>query len=174
MKIGIFSDVHDNIDNLKKAQKVFEENGIEMAIFCGDLVSPFTLKFLSEWKWEVKAVFGNNEGDKWGFARRFNKYDLSNIEYPKSGIFWEFEKEGKRFGVFHGNSEEVVKIMIEGAKYDVVCTGHDHEPKIKKINNLLWINPGSVTGISENPDIKNGTVAIYDSEKNEALFFELK
>jgi putative phosphoesterase len=169
MIIGIFSDTHDNKINIAKAYDIFKERGVEKAYFCGDLVSPFTLNYLKDWPFAIKAVFGNNEGDKWGIQRRFEKYHITNIEYAeKSGLVFKEEIEGQKIAVFHGHSEEITEALIDSQKYDLVCTGHTHQPHIKKIGKTIWINPGSVTGISEDPSVKNGSVAIYNSETKEA------
>ncbi|MGD9128924.1 MAG: metallophosphoesterase [Candidatus Woesebacteria bacterium] len=173
MKIGIFSDSHDNIENLNKADAVFQENEIKQAFFCGDLVSPFVLKFIKDWPFPIKAVFGNNEGDHWGIAGRLKKYSITNIEYPARGIFWEEKFAGIKIAVFHGDSQEITKNLIDSGNYDLVLTGHTHEPHIKKIENTTWINPGSVAGVSENPDIKAGTIAIYDLKTKQGKIIEL-
>jgi hypothetical protein len=161
MIIGIFSDIHDNIDHLNQAYQIFISNHVEQCFFCGDLVSPFTLKFLSQWSIPIKAVLGNNEGDKWGIIRRLKQYQ-SRIEYPEKGYIFEHQIEGKNIFQFHGHLSEVTHLAIESGKYDVVLTGHTHEPTITTMNQTIWINPGSVTGISENPQITGGTVAVFD------------
>jgi putative phosphoesterase len=161
MIIGIFSDVHDNIPNLNRARDVFIDHKVEMCFFCGDLVSPFTLKYFDSWPMPIKAVLGNNEGDKWGITRRLKKYNLP-IKYPEKGYIFEHHISEKNIFQFHGHLSQATDLAIQSGKYDLVLTGHTHQPHIKTINNTTWINPGSVTGISENPDIKTGSVAIYD------------
>ena len=168
MNIGIFSDIHDNIDKLNHAFDVFQKEQVDQAIFGGDLVSPFTLKFLKSWPFPIKAVFGNNEGDTWGIARRLKKYALTNFEYPEKGFFWEMECETKKIAVFHGHLYEVTQLMVESGKYDLVVTGHTHEPHIKTVKSTLWINPGCVCGVSENEKVTTATVALYNSTTNQA------
>ena len=43
MKIGVLSDSHDNLPNIRKAVEVFSKNGVEALIHGGDFCSPFTL-----------------------------------------------------------------------------------------------------------------------------------
>lgn len=175
MMIGIFSDTHDNIVNIAKALKVFEDKKVAKTYFCGDLVSSFTLKYLKDWPFSIKAVFGNNEGDKWGIKRRFEESQITNIEYgKKSGLIFEEEVENKSIVVFHGHSEEITQALIASQKYDLVCTGHTHVPHIKKIGKTTWINPGSVTGVSEDLNLKIGSVAIYNLETMNAEIIYLK
>ncbi len=161
MILGIFSDVHDNITNLNLAKNVFLQNHVDACFFCGDLVSPFTIKFLESWPMPIKAVLGNNEGDKWGIIRRLKKYSTT-IEYPEKGYIFEHQIDGNKIFQFHGHLNQVTDLAINSGKYNLVLTGHTHEPHIKTVNHTTWINPGSVTGIAENSNIQFGTVAIYD------------
>lgn len=166
MILGIFSDTHDNKQNIEKAKQVFLENKVELCLFTGDLVSPFTLKFLSEWPIQIRAIFGNNEGDKWGIKRRFKSFDIKNIEYaPKSGLFWKIEHEDGNIALFHGHIPEFTDLLVKSGDYQLVCTGHTHVPHIKVINGTTWLNPGSVTGFStDDPTIERGSVAIFDTK----------
>ncbi|NMC35579.1 metallophosphoesterase [Candidatus Beckwithbacteria bacterium] len=168
MKIGIFSDTHDNVANLEKAHQIFNNHNIELALFCGDLVSPFMFKFLSDWPWPIKMVFGNNEGDKYGIIRRLQQYDLHKIEYAPKGNIFSLEEDGQKIAVFHGNGAEITQALLTCGDYDLVCTGHDHVAKISQIGKTLWVNPGTVAGVSENPEVTKGSVAIYDTKSRQA------
>ncbi len=73
MKIGVLSDTHDNLPNIRKAVEVFSKNGVEALIHAGDFCSPFTLaefKPLAEKGMKMYAVFGNNDGDRLLLVRR--------------------------------------------------------------------------------------------------------
>lgn len=175
MTIGIFSDTHDNAINIAKVAEVFKKKKIERAYFCGDLVSPFTLNYLKDWPFPIKAVFGNNEGDKWGIHRRFEKYKITNIEYgAKSGLIFQEEIDKQKIILFHGHSQEITQALLDSQEYDLVFTGHTHQPHIKKVGKTIWINPGSVTGISEDPTIKVASVAIHNLEtkKTELVYLQ--
>ena len=161
MKLGIISDIHDNIVNLKKAIEVLNNEQVKKVYFCGDLVSPFTLKWFKDFQEPIKAVFGNNEGDKVGIQRRINKYRL-NLEYgPKQGLIFEDKIQSFNLAVFHGHSYEITTALVDSSKYNLLFTGHTHEPHIKKLKNKIWINPGSVTGFAEKVWNKP-SMAIFD------------
>lgn len=176
MNIGIFSDTHDNKQNIEKAKNTFIENNVELCLFTGDLVSPFTLKFFSEWPFPIKAIFGNNEGDKWGIKRRFKTFNITNIEYaPKSGLFWKIEHEDGDIALFHGHIREFTDLLVRSGEYQLVCTGHTHIPNIKVENNTTWINPGSVAGFStDDPTISQGSVAVFDTKTKKAIIIALE
>lgn len=175
MIIGIFSDTHDNKQNIEKAKNVFIQNNVQLCLFTGDLVSPFTLKFLGEWPFPIKAIFGNSEGDKWGIKRRFKTFNIENIEYaPKSGLFWKIEHPDGNIALFHGHIKEFTDLLVKSSEYQLVCTGHTHVPHIKVLGKTTWINPGSVTGFStDDPSIDRGSVAIFDTKTKEANIIEL-
>ncbi len=40
--IGIMSDSHDNLDAIRKAVKIFNNEDLDLVIHAGDLISPFT------------------------------------------------------------------------------------------------------------------------------------
>ncbi len=164
MKIGILSDIHDNREHLRRAHAIFRTQEVELVIFTGDLVSPFTLKEFASWKMPIKAVFGNNEGDKWGIKRRLQKYQLDHLEYgPKSGLFHEIETPEGKIAAFHGHIPKFTALLISSQEYLLVCTGHTHEPLIEKHGKTTWINPGSVTGISEDDAVQTGSIATFDT-----------
>jgi putative phosphoesterase len=55
-----------------------------------------------------------------------------------------------RIGVIHGEGHpdtliDYVKEQFKGEKLDCVIYGHTHEPSIEKIDDTLYVNPGSPT-----------------------------
>src|SRR3989339_670173 len=150
MKIGIFSDSHDQVEKLIEVKKVFEENKVEIVIFCGDLVSSFNFLKLKQINWNIpiKAVFGNNEGDRIGIKRKAEKYGV-NIEYPKHGLTWDLECDSCKIAVFHGHDKVITEALLNSQKYDLLCTGHTHVSHLKKVGKTIWINPGSLITFSE-------------------------
>jgi len=40
MKIGLISDSHDHIDNIRKSVEVLKDRGVSLVIHAGDFVSP--------------------------------------------------------------------------------------------------------------------------------------
>jgi uncharacterized protein len=173
MIIGILSDVHDHLDRLVEAQRIFAEHQVEEIIFCGDLVSPYILPYLAKWPWRIHAVFGNNEGDKLGFMRRFKELNITNIEYPDRDYIHDITIANKRIFIFHGHLPEVTTLAIESGKYDVICSGHTHDPHIKTVNKTVWINPGSLTGISANQSDSKPTIAILNLNSMSGEIIEL-
>ena len=77
MKIGVLSDTHDHLPNIRKAVEVFPKIGVEAVIHGGDFCSPFTLaefKPLADKGLKMYAVFGNNDGDRVLLVRRGGEF----------------------------------------------------------------------------------------------------
>jgi len=168
MKVGIISDTHDNLISLKKAIQIFKEQKIEMLIHCGDWVSPFTLEFfdreMKDLDIPVKSVVGNNPGDLKRTMMSNTKMN-NPIEWPKT-VLLNFDLEGKKIVVYHGDDREILKTLIDSQKYDIIFTGHTHAVRNEVIGKTLIVNPGTTCYACEGKIIDKASVAIYDSQTN--------
>jgi putative phosphoesterase len=156
MKVGVFSDVHDHLANLKKALSLFESNGIETLIFCGDFCSPIPSRTIGAYNGKVHCVFGNGDGD------RFTINNFAIKEFPNlilHGEHAELEMDNRKLAVTHyplyGHA------LASTSNYDAVFSGHTHEVSQEVIGNCLWVNPGEVMGA-----FGDATCAIYDTVSN--------
>ncbi len=150
IKIGIISDSHDNMENIKKAVKIFQDKKTDIIFHLGDFVNPATILLFRGLK--LKAVFGNNDGDKFRLIRSFNE-----IKGEILGEFGEAELGGLKFALYHGVSPEIKEALIKCGKYDAVFSGHTHILENKKIGDTLSINPGTAHGFGS-----RATIAIFD------------
>lgn len=146
MKIGIISDSHDNLTNLEKAFVILNNQKVELVFFGGDLSAPFVVGYFKKIRCPVKAVFGNNEGDKINILRKIEVNKLEIDYASKQGLMWDLVLANKRIAVFHGHQAEITDCLVNSGLYDFVFTGHVHESWIKKVAKTLWINPGCVCG----------------------------
>jgi putative phosphoesterase len=157
MLIGVLSDVHDNLDNLRKALEVFEERGAEALIFCGDFCSPIPARVMAgEFKGEVHCVFGNGDGD------RFLMLNAANTQCPNLKLYGEYaelEFEGVKVAVTH--YPFYARALARTGDYQAVFSGHTHEASLERINDCLWLNPGDVMGWKD-----KGSCAIYNAATN--------
>ncbi len=136
MVIGILSDTHDNLDNLKKAIDIFQANNVEHIIHAGDYTSPFTYRVMKHFTGGFTGIFGNNDGDK---------VLLNNVYQDR--IFTQphiFRLHERKIVVMH--EPGVVDALADSGHFDLVIYGHTHEPVIKLVKNTLVVNPGEVAG----------------------------
>ncbi len=132
MIIGIISDTHDNMVQIRKAVELFRERRVEHVIHAGDFTSPFTFRILKELTCGFTGIFGNNDGDK---------LLLHNISEGR--VFNQphtFELDGKKIVLIH--EHHIADALADSGHYDLVVYGHTHKPEIKKTGKTLIVNPG--------------------------------
>lgn len=157
MLVGVLSDVHDNLDNLRKALEIFKERETEALIFCGDFCSPIPARVIAgEFKGEVHCVFGNGDGD------RFLMLNVANTQYPNLKLHGEYAElvfEGVKVAVTH--YPFYARALARTGDYHAVFSGHTHEASQERIKDCLWLNPGDVMGWK-----RKGSCAIYNTVTN--------
>ena len=163
MKVGIMSDSHDHLFNIRKAVEAFNDAGVGYVLHAGDFIAPFVANELQKLKCPLLGVFGNNDGERIGLQTRLKGF---GAEVKVQPAFVEIE--GKRFVIIHEN--DLADPLAESGKYDVVVYGHTHKADIRKATNgCLIVNPGEVCGwLTGKP-----TVAILDTETMEVKLVEL-
>lgn len=160
MIIGIISDTHDNMNNLKKAFDIFVQRGVEHIIHAGDFTSPFTAKILMEFKGGFTGIFGNNDGDRLLLSKVYQ----GNI-YRQPHIM---TLNNRNIVIMH--EPDVVEALAASGFYDIVIFGHTHKALIKIIGNTLLINPGE----SGSWLYGKATVGVVDIETFKAEIIEIK
>ena len=154
MKVGIISDIHDNIENLRKTLNMLQET--DVLICCGDLNSPFIVDELGKGytKGNIHIVFGNNDGD----LLLLNERAEGKIHKQPH----QFELEGKRFVVMH--EHHLVDALADSGHYDIVIFGHTHKAVVEHRNNTLVVNPGEAGHWLYG----KATIGIIDTDKMDA------
>ena len=167
--------MHDNLRHLVKAIEFFNNEKIELLIHCGDWIQPFTMRTYTELKCPIKGVLGNGDPDIQKFMYQLqNEEILKNLNLHLSPIFLDFTIGGIRFGIFHGDDENLNKCLIESQVLDVLCLGHTHIPSIEQNEKTLVINPGSLIGYMQETGNQPATVAVYDTGTKKAEIIDLK
>jgi putative phosphoesterase len=164
MLVGVISDTHDQIENIIQVVELLNERRVELVVHCGDWVSPFTLQFYKGLMCPIKGVFGNNDGDKFRHLKRIAKGEL-NLELEDR--FLDFEIDGKRIAVFHGDYQVMVEALEKCGDFDAVFHGHDHQAKIENRGKTLSLNPGTLMKMTDY-EIKGASFAIYNTADNSA------
>ena len=82
MKIGILSDTHDDIDNVKEAIYRFKEQKVELIIHAGDFVFPgiideFKTSQNEDWHPKLVGVLGNNDGEKLIYQKNLWRWEVN-------------------------------------------------------------------------------------------------
>lgn len=131
MKVLVFSDSHSNIENIKKAINMFE-NEVEFIVHLGDYVDDVkNLKSLYKNKTFLQ-VAGNND-----FTRIDNE-KIININKHKV-----FITHGHEYNVYFGIDRLYYRLNELGV--NTALYGHTHKPLAFSENNILILNPGSIS-----------------------------
>lgn len=136
MIIGVMSDSHDNMPQIRKAVDFFNARSVEHVIHAGDFGAPFTFRILKDLKCGFTGIYGNNDGEK-----------LLLQKLSQGRIFKQphiFELDGKKFVLVH--EHHVVDALAASGHYDVVVCGHTHEADVRMIGKTLVVNPGETGG----------------------------
>jgi hypothetical protein len=165
MRLGIISDTHDNVAAIERAVDVFEAQGVETLVHCGDFIAPPVLPFFEGF--EVHGVLGNNDGELDGLEAGFR--DLGN-DSELHGRLAELTFDGVDVAVLHGESKERVADLAAAGDYDLVCYGHHHERDHHEVGGCVVVNPGA-----QFPTVpaEHNTVASYDTETGAVEFHDV-
>ncbi|GBD98301.1 phosphodiesterase [bacterium BMS3Abin07] len=157
--IGVISDTHDNMDNIRKSVEIFNKKGVSLVVHAGDFTSPFSLVPYSKLKAEFVGIFGNNDGD----LLLLN--DRSGGRIHKQPYHFEFRK--KKIVVMH--EHYLTEALADSGHYDIIIFGHTHKALVKKKNNTLIVNPGEAGHWLYG----KATVGVIDTDKMDAEIIAL-
>ncbi len=139
--IGVMGDSHDHQDAIDAAVSYFNRQNLDLVVHAGDLVAPFMVPHLAKLDMPLKIVYGNNEGE-----RQFLKERLKKEMGADVGDLATFEHAGKDIACYHGTIAAVTDGLVKSGTYDLVVTGHTHEPHIETVEGTLHVNPGETCG----------------------------
>lgn len=161
MKIGIMSDSHDHIENIKKSIQVFKKRKVDLVLHLGDFVNPNSVRAMKGLKYI--AIFGNNDGDKY---RMINAFIETGGEIK--GEFYDCIIDELKIACYHGTEPQLKDALITCGKYDLVLYGHTHECENITVGSTLVLNPGTVHGFGQ-----TATVLIFDTKDRNPDFIDL-
>ncbi len=160
MKLGVMSDSHDNIPNVKRAVELFNKLGVDLVVHAGDFISPFAIDPLADLDCRVVGVFGNNDGERVVLAKKFEA--IGEVHPNLASV----TLSDKRIAVMH--YPELAIPISKSGDYDIVVYGHTHKIDINTDNSLL-LNPGETGGWTTG----KATVAVVDIAGQDAKIYEL-
>ena len=137
MKIGVLSDSHDNVRMVAKAVELFNDEGVVLVVHAGDFIAPFAVAAMYDLNCRVVGIFGNNDGERIGIAKRF---EAIGEVHPNLAVV---EIGGRTIAATH--YPELAEPIAESGKYDIVIYGHTHEIDVRSEASLI-LNPGETGG----------------------------
>lgn len=163
MNVALFSDIHDQTNNLLVALRLAEREGCEHLLFLGDMVELETFRTLRrECLWPIDLVFGNNETGRAEFLRLAHTFERTTHH----GDAGDIELCGCRVGLTHypWRAQE----MADSGRFDAVFFGHTHVAEQQVRGRCLMANPGELAGRRG-----AGGFAVYSTQQNAVRFIPL-
>lgn len=162
MIIGILSDTHDAHSVLPTVMRVFEIHKAERIIHCGDWKSPTTARYLFEQAAELniplQGVLGNND-------QAIQEFLALGLQV---GVLVQ-TCDGRRIAAYHGHHKPTLNKLLQNVDdNDVLFLGHSHKPRDERLDGLHIVNPGSTAFSIPRSKTWQPTIAIYDTETDQA------
>lgn len=178
MKIGIISDTHDDVENVRRAIDIFNKEEVQYVIHAGDYVFPGIVMEFKNLNAKLIGVLGNNDGERGLLLKAFLE-----VGGELKGELGELHVNDLNIGIYHGTSAEIKRRLIESGRYSIIVCGHTHrmEPAGHAVGNYsidtstLVLNPGSGHRNTESlaGAFVEGGVIILDTQSREYRFIEL-
>jgi putative phosphoesterase len=175
MKIGVLSDSHDHLTNIKKAIDLFVEARVDKIVHCGDMVAPFIIRAMGTLEnakqIEVIGIYGNNDGERAGLRKVLKGF------MEIKGDFYETTWDQVKIAVYHGTELKLLDALIQSKLYNIIFCGHTHQLRVETVNGVLVVNPGETCGyltgrptcvivdLKEGKNITKDNVQIIDLDK---------
>ncbi|HOF33021.1 MAG TPA: metallophosphoesterase family protein [Spirochaetota bacterium] len=160
MLIGIIADTHNNVEMIIKAVSYLRSRRINTLIHAGDLSSPQMLDFFRGF--DLYIVLGNDDCSNDEMNQK-----LASLGLEPACCAKEFEFDGKKFILFHGDNVPMFRDAVNSEKYDYIIKGHLHCVENYERKNTRIINPGSLRKGEEN------TIAILDTSTGDVTHVDM-
>lgn len=161
-KYFVISDIHGDYSKLESALKIFNEDIYYKLIILGDVLyhgprndlpTGYNVKkcieLLNSYKDKIICVKGNCEAEVDQMVLNFKIRNSYSFNFNKT-----------KFYLTHGTHLD--KYNNSYSSHSVVLYGHTHVYKIEKINDIYYINPGSISLPKVN---KEHSYIIFDKNK---------
>ncbi len=158
MRVGVISDSHDNLPNLRYALSALTAEGVGAIFHCGDLISPFVTRELGLFQGPVHVVFGNNDGDRFLSLKLASQAAKNVTHYGEYGFI---TVQGHKIGLTH--YQEYAKGFAAAGMCDAAFFGHTHVFHEERVGEVLVLNPGELLGLLGKPSF-----CIYDTDTRTA------
>lgn len=169
MKLFIISDIHGSEYYLKEVMKMYEVEKPDYFIILGDILyhgarnplpkgynPPGIIELLNKYSNKIIAVRGNCDSE----------VDEMVLDFPIMSTYSNLLFNNHRILLTHGHIYNETN-MMPLSDYDIVLSGHTHVLKAELVDNVYYLNPGSISLPKEdNPHtyaiIEDDTFSIKD------------
>ena len=135
MRIGVVSDTHNNLANVRAIVRLFNDAGVQRVVHTGDITKAKTLDELAQLDAPLFGVFGNNDVERDSLNASVHAHGFAFCE-PPLRLDWH----GRRIVVVH----DPLELPDDG--YQLALHGHTHMHRCERLGERLIFNPGECSG----------------------------
>ena len=138
MRIGVVSDTHNNLKNVRRIVDLFNDAGVERVIHTGDISQAKTLDLLAGLTAPLYGVFGNNDQERDDLEAANARHGFHFVD-PPLHLHWH----QRHIIVVHDPLE------FQGhldSHHTLALHGHTHRYRLEQLNNARVFNPGECAG----------------------------
>ena len=136
MRIGIVSDTHGQALYAQQAVRLLEGLDVERVIHCGDVGSAAIVPLFQ--RWPLDFVQGNVDDP------RELEAAARACGQTFHGRLGSLTLDGVKIAILHGDDGRLLREIIDGGNYQLVCHGHTHVADRRQVGDTLVLNPGAL------------------------------
>ena len=140
MRIGVVSDTHNNLKNVRQIVDIFNDQAVDRVIHTGDISQPKTLDVFASLNAPLFGVFGNNDQEREDLERAVARHGFT-FQDPPLFLNWA----SREIIVVHDPLE------FDGhlAQQDLALHGHTHRYRLEQAARQTVFNPGECAGMMQ-------------------------
>lgn len=137
MNIGLMSDTHDNLHNLRAALDILRAENVTTVIHCGDVCGTAVIQALEGF--EVWIARGNMDRQTELAQTVDSVLGAGRLAWLQRPVL-----NGYALAAIHANDDDVLWGLINSGKYKYLFHGHTHRRRNQMIGHVHVINPGAL------------------------------
>ena len=138
MRIGVVSDTHNNLANVREIVSLFNAAGVDRVIHTGDITKAKTLDVFADLTAPLYGVFGNNDLERDSLQASIRVHGFVFCD-PPLALDWA----ERRIVVVHDPWDFRA---LPSAGHQLALHGHTHRYRCERGDGCLTFNPGECAG----------------------------
>ena len=141
MRIGVVSDTHNNLANVRRIVELFNAANVERVIHTGDITQAKTLDLFAHLRAPLYGVFGNNDVERDALDAAVARHRFTFAE-PPFRLAWH-----ERSIVVVHDPRELERVHVPD--FALALHGHTHHYRHEIERGAVVFNPGESAGHME-------------------------
>ena len=139
MRIGVVSDTHNNMKNVRRIVELLNGAGVDRVVHTGDITQAKTLEVFAHLTVPMYGVFGNNDEERDTLEAAIDRYGFQFCEPPLTATW-----AGRELIVVHDPLEFDGHLAEQ---HHLALHGHTHRYRLERFGAQTTIfNPGECAG----------------------------